>query len=159
MSQGDRYNMERFYSKTKRVESGCLEWQASVRRGGYGQFNTGNGRIKCAHRFAWELVNGEIPKGMFVCHTCDNPRCVEVSHLFLGTPLDNTIDMVDKGRHKKVCLKGTTHGMSKITDKEALQIFNAEGTNIDIALEYGISNQQVSNIKLKKSWTHVTLLE
>lgn len=57
-----------------------------------------NGKIVAAHRYAWEQANGPIPESMFVCHRCDNPPCINVDHLFLGTPKDNTRDMALKGR-------------------------------------------------------------
>ena len=52
-----------------------------------------------AHRIAWIEKNGPIPKGKFICHRCDNPSCMNVDHLFLGSPRDNSIDMAQKGRH------------------------------------------------------------
>lgn len=97
----------RFWMYVKRADGdGCWEWTgqrsregASRRRGaGYGQFMGTWTRIVQAHRYSWELHNGPIPGGMFVCHRCDNPGCVRPDHLFLGTPKDNTDDMVRKGR-------------------------------------------------------------
>lgn len=92
---------ERFARKIDRDSSphGCHLWTAH-RRNGYGRFAI-DGRSYQAHRVAWELVYGPIPDGLWVLHNCpggDNPSCVNVEHLFLGTAIDNARDMASKGR-------------------------------------------------------------
>lgn len=91
--------VELFESKLKRNEaSGCLEFTGTKNLWGYGLLRH-FGKNKGAHRFAYEIKNGPIPSGMFICHHCDNPPCCEVSHLFLGTALDNNLDKIKKNRH------------------------------------------------------------
>lgn len=90
--------VERFWKKVKKSE-GCWEWLAVVSSRGYGTFSL-NYKSVSAHRYSYQLHFGEIPDGLLVCHTCDNPRCVNPDHLFLGTSLDNNHDMIKKGRSK-----------------------------------------------------------
>lgn len=86
----------------------CLEWQGAKDQYGYGLINlNGTRRV---HRVMWILHHGSIPSGMYICHSCDNPACANIEHLFLGTPKDNALDMVTKERSwnqkKTHCPKG-----------------------------------------------------
>lgn len=91
----------------------CWEWQASFYKCGYGQFSMcidGSWRPRQAHRMSWIIHCGQIPQGLLVCHSCDNKKCVNPHHLFLGTHKDNLRDMSSKGRsfhqQKTHCPKG-----------------------------------------------------
>jgi len=86
----------RFWEKVRKIKKGCWEWVA-VTAHGYGRISV-RGVMVLAHRLSWIWANGEIPKGMFVLHKCDNPTCVNPNHLFLGTKKDNTQDCIRKGR-------------------------------------------------------------
>lgn len=91
------------------TESGCWLWLGWVNAKGYGRMYA-RGTNVGAHRFAWSAVNGSIPAGLYVCHKCDTPSCVNPAHLFLGTPTDNNHDMVAKKRQgnikKAICKWG-----------------------------------------------------
>ncbi len=101
----------RFWLKVEKT-SRCWNWIAATNGVGYGVISAGAMRL--AHRIAWTMKNGAIPRGMFVLHRCDNPRCVRPSHLFLGTQADNMRDMREKGRHGYRSHSGDENGRAKL---------------------------------------------
>lgn len=118
----------RFWRKV-RIGDDCWEWAGGRNRHGYGRFFIqGRGMLR-AHRVAWELARGTLPRdtsrsshGTLVCHRCDNRACVRPSHLFLGTNADNTRDMVSKGRDRQPVLHGERNGCAKLTERAVQDI-------------------------------------
>jgi hypothetical protein len=92
--------MDRFMQRFQKSD-GCWEWTGGMNKVGYGQFSLGWGKMHTASRVSYMIFKGEIPRGLHVCHTCDNRRCVRPDHLFLGTCLDNMTDKVRKCRAGK----------------------------------------------------------
>jgi hypothetical protein len=116
-------------------------------------------RMDVAHRLAWELTHGPIPPGQFVCHTCDNPPCVNPAHLFLGSAADNSADMVAKGRQapaEKTARRGESHGRALLTAAEVAEIrsrYAAGGTTYrQLASEYGVGPPHVWAIVNRRVW-------
>lgn len=133
--------------------TGCHEWMRSARRGGYGQLYDGTrGRLVGAHTFAYERAHGQIASGAHVCHRCDNPRCVNPDHLFIGTNTDNRHDSVRKRRHAY----GDRHGQAKLTPgcvdriKDIWRVGGASQKSI--ARYFGISQTQVSRVLAGARW-------
>lgn len=87
---------DRFWSFVRKGD-GCWEWQGHINAFGYGEIYVNRKHVR-AHRLSWEINNGPVPGGLYVCHLCDNPKCVRPDHLFVGTHRDNMQDGKSKGR-------------------------------------------------------------
>jgi len=145
----------RFFAKIdRRGDDECWEWTGGRFHYGHGAFKAG-GKTSGAHRFAWAIANGPIPPGMFVCHHCDNPPCVNPAHLFVGTQADNDGDRTAKGRDAR----GEAHGMAKLTDGDVAEIrrlYKSAGLlQREIGRLYGVDPTMVSLIVRRRNWKHV----
>lgn len=129
---------KRFWAKVnKGTESGCWEWTARTHKG-YGQMGGGSKRgdyIKPAHRISWEIHFGPIPDGLWVLHKCDNRKCVNPDHLFLGTVLDNTRDMDSKGRGAR----GIKHPITKLNEEQVLKIKSSTDPITTLAERFNVT--------------------
>lgn len=150
--------MDRFWSKVNKTE-GCWEWTAGKTKDGYGIFKVHTKNLMRSHRYAWELECGPIPKGLCVLHKCDNRKCVNPNHLFLGTNEDNVKDREQKGRGVMPDQNGENNSMAKLTEEEIKNIrFRYENENItqkELGKIYNIDQSAVSIIINKKVWKKV----
>jgi HNH endonuclease len=146
----------------------CWKWTGSILESGYGQFRPGSSCLKTkrwrAHRYSWVLFHGPIPDGLKVLHKCDNRKCVNPDHLFLGTDLDNVRDCISKGRGKHALngkyKRNVNNISSKITQIQADEIryIYLNCPNISqqcIANQFGINQRSVSNIIRNKTWSKI----
>ena len=140
--------------------SQCWEWTASLTPMGYGQMRF-RGTRELAHRVSWMLFRGAIPKDdnvyrtKYVLHTCDNPRCVNPDHLYLGDQQNNASDAVSRGRWGKRGCKGEQHGRAILTDNDVRSIRASCLKASDIALKFKVSIGTIRHIKAGRTWTHV----
>ena len=121
----------------------CWLWTRCLWPNGYGLI-TVNGRAVGTHRVSYELTHGPIPKGMFVCHTCDTRNCVRPEHLFLGTNRDNVRDMWSKGRGRG--LDPHNGKLSIDQRKEAVALFRSGHTKTFVGEQFGVSRQAINHL-------------
>ena len=176
--------MKRFWDKVDKFThpTGCWVW-TGARFAGYGRIKI-NGRSIRAHRFAWSLANGSIPKGLCVLHKCDNPPCVRIDHLFLGTVAENNTDMHIKGRaakglthgfntHPEAWVRGDMHparlnpqcvprgeknGQAKLNNLQIKEIHLLRSKGVkykELGDKNAVSQATISNICTGKSWRHI----
>lgn len=145
-----RPELERFWEKVAKTD-GCWEWTAGRFRSGYGAFHRDGRALVYAHRFAYEITHGEPPGDLLVCHSCDNRRCVNPAHLFLGTNAENVRDAVAKGRHAT----GTRNGHARLTPEAILAIRASDQPQSVLARNFGVSQPIISRIRAGKIWASV----
>lgn len=148
---------ERFwaYVRKRPGRSGCWEWTGTVISTGYGKIHLGPGQPGLAHRYSYKLHNGPIPAGLFVCHHCDNRRCVNPRHLFCGTQQENVDDMEAKGRAVKRGSNGEANGGAKITEAAVREIRASSEAVRRIAEQYGVSISLIYAIRSRHTWKHI----
>jgi hypothetical protein len=142
--------LRRFEAKVEKTPS-CWNWLASLNTKGYGYFKTKT--QKTAHRFSYEFFVGPITDGLHVLHKCDNPRCVNPDHLYLGTNRQNMLDRVERNRNRPVT--GEAHHRSKLTVAQVIAIRNDPRPQRVIAADYGMQQPQIGAIKRRAAWTHI----
>lgn len=156
----DEKTAARFWSKVdRRGPDECWLWTGTRHNWGYGMFTEPRTKKRFgAHRAAYAEKVGPIPPGMFVCHSCDVPACVNPAHLFLGTHVDNMRDMVAKGRGRTGGVRGERMPNAKLTPEDIREIrrrLAAGHTGVDIGVAFGIHHRYASMIARRKRWAHV----
>lgn len=147
---------QRFMRKVKVLENGCHEWQAATDSSGYGSFKKDIGSTVKAHRWAYEYHTGiEIPENIMACHKCDNRRCVNPEHIFLGTHQENMADMMQKGRSTKgrLRLNRKLSLLSILVIKEALEMGFSHRS---IARYFKVSQTSIARVAHGKTGLLVT---
>jgi len=149
---------DRFWSKVDRKsDSECWHWMGHKSPLGYGRFTYQRGKTQQATRIAWFLWHGEFPPAnLQVCHSCDNPPCVNPNHLWLGTGKENMEDMARKGRAHPSGLKGEAHPRARLTEADVLAIYNSPESSRSLAQKYGVTQTAVFWIKSGRNWSHLT---
>lgn len=130
-----------------RSEAECWPWLGQTDSNGYGRIRVG-GRNQKTNRIAYQLAHGDIPAGGHICHTCDNPICVNPDHLWIGTHAENMKDMARKGRRPRVG--------SKLTEAQAIEIYRDNRPERQIASDFNISHSIVNDIKNRRKWRTTT---
>lgn len=142
---------QRFWLKVNKGP-GCWEWTGACNTAGYGLLRVDQ-RSRGAHRYSYELHVGPIPAGLIVCHRCDNRRCVNPAHLFVGTYQDNMDDMKAKGRGV------ITRPRAKLTDDQVREIRRAfargDASQRQLARVYGVNQMAVSRLVRRETYGHV----
>jgi hypothetical protein len=146
--------LKRFLEKCSKSDSGCILWTGTISQFGYGRFSVQSNKYTLAHRWIWEQLNGPIPDGKLLMHTCDVRNCVNTDHLRIGTILLNAQDMVAKGRS----LAGEKHFNAKLTEKQVknilLMIANRTPRQ-QIADQFGVTRYNITAISRGHAWKHI----
>lgn len=135
---------ERFWAKVEKLgDDDCWNWIGSARTRGYGVISK-NGKQTSATHVSLEIHGTIVPNGLWVLHKCDNPRCVNPSHLYVGTPRQNSRDAVLRDRFRR-----------KLTPKQASEIKRSDKDAVVLAKEYGVSESLIYAIRNGRKWAHV----
>ena len=146
----------RIFDSCERIPNGCWIWLKGKDKNGYGLMSVNNKSYRSS-RITYETFIGYIPPGMLICHSCDNPSCINPEHLFLGSPKDNMTDMYQKNRDRNTGIKSV---VSKLTEENVLEILKMRknGDTLEkIAKKFNVTKQTIFSIVHKDNWKHITL--
>lgn len=149
--------------KNVKLVNDCWEYQGCIQSNGYSRLRF-NGKTVYGHRLSYEIFRGQIKKGLFICHSCDNRKCINPSHLFLGTQLDNMRDAVAKGRQAKgeklsKLKRGELTHLSKLNKEQVIEILNSSKSPKILAKEYMVSIDNIRRILKRDTWKHINIKE
>ncbi len=143
--------------------NGCVEWAGELTNKGYGELRVA-GKHKTTHRLAWTEVHGPIPDGLWVLHKCDNRKCINVEHLYLGTVVENSRDMAERKRSGRYLmpesnLRGSAHGMAQTDETivEIIRVLDSLGVffQAQIGRWFGLKPSATHLICTGRNWPHV----
>ncbi|WP_432444511.1 HNH endonuclease signature motif containing protein [Sporomusa sphaeroides] len=164
MRGNPKYNCpeERILANIKiNSNTGCWEWTGALkgkdRLKQYGHLTIGSRskgtrKTVSAHRYSYKIYKGNIPDNMDVCHKCDNPKCVNPEHLFIGTRQDNVNDRESKGRNKTPHLTGDNHPSRKLTYEIVKVIRSSKESSTEISKRYGVCSSLIRAIRRGEYW-------
>ena len=147
--------MRRFWDKVEKTDS-CWLWTGYRNEKGYGIFRVIGG-VERAHRFSYLLHYGEIPAGKMILHSCDNPSCVNPSHLYAGTETDNSRDREERTKPNR---KGSNNGRSKLTEEQVREVLSLKKcgfSNVGLRKMFNVSYCAINDIVNRRKWKHVEL--
>lgn len=135
------------------MDSGCIEWTGHRCSQGYGRIQVNHKDMR-THRLAYELAYGPIPEGLVVRHKCDNPPCINPSHLEIGTQKDNIRDRDERGRTYVPAGEDSPH--SKLTDEDVRLILESSDTLKALGARFGVNSSSIFAIKNGRTWKHLS---
>lgn len=145
--------LDRYWSQVEATDD-CWLWLGRCYEDGRARIKL-NGRLYVTARISYFLEHGIDPSNGKVLHTCDNVRCVNPEHLWLGSQYENVMDMVEKGRHGRTSARGTRQPNAKLTDEIVLEIRASEESQEVLRKRYGVSQSLISMVKSRRVWAHV----
>jgi len=153
---------DRFWSHVEK-SNGCWIWRASLYSNGYGdtKLSPFGRRSGLAHRVSWEFTYGEIPEGLNVCHSCDNPSCVRPDHLFVATQKENVRDMMVKGRMVIADHRGEKNTKSKLKTEDVIYLRSLGsgrlpyGSIKQLSRKLGVTKETLRNARKSLTWSHI----
>lgn len=150
MPQGYRNKLEDILSN-KKIVGDCWEYQGKLDKGGYGTCSY-EGEFWRVHRLSYYHYKGSLNE-QDVLHTCDNPKCFNPAHLFLGTHTDNMQDMSKKGRQRTPL--GIDHPQTYLSEQQVREIKQSKVSLKELSIKYNTTMATISNIRRGKTWKHI----